>query len=174
MTCNGINDGYGLQLGRTLLLPPIDGLRQTEVQHLDLPFGGDHHIVRFEVPVDHASRVSRFQRVCDLVTDSQHLCNGERPRRMLAFDQLQYQEIGAIEFLQSINPADMRVVQRSQRPCLAAETGHPFPIGSGLIRQRFESYIPAELGVVRTVDFPHAAHSQGRHDMVVAKLPAHE
>jgi hypothetical protein len=62
------------------------------------------------------------------------------------------------------------VIQRRQRSSLATETAHPLSIASELKRQCFEGDITTEFGVVRPIDLSHAAHSQGRHDEVMAKL----
>ena len=40
--------------------------RQTKVEHLDPPFGGDHDVRRFEIPVNDAVRVRGGDGVGDL------------------------------------------------------------------------------------------------------------
>ena len=172
MAGNGLNRRRGGGKGRLPLFPSIDRLRQTEVQHLHLAFGSNHHIGWFQVPVDNAAGVSGCQSISDLRADSQCLNDGERPRGTLAFDQFQNQEVGPVELLEAVNRANMGVVHRSESPRFTTEPGHTLPIASELIWQRFNGNIAAEFGVVRPVDFPHAAHSERRHDAVVAKLPA--
>jgi hypothetical protein len=161
-------------LNRSFVLVPIDRLRQTEVQHLHLAFRCHHHVRGLEVAVDDASCVSGCESLCDLLADSQRLCNRQWPRRMLAFDQLQNQEIGPVEFLQSVNRSDMRVILRSQRPCLAAQTRHSLAIACELVGQRFDRDVPAESDVVCAVNLAHTAHAQGTHDAVVPEFLARQ
>ena len=163
---HGSGGGDVLRLGRSLVLLPIDRLRQTEVQDLHLAFRCDHHVRGLEVAVDNASCVSGCESLCDLLADSQRLGNWQRPRRMLAFDQLQNQEIGPVEFLQSVNRGDMRVIQRRQRPCLAAQTRHSLAIACELVGQRLDRDVAAESDVVCPVDLPHTARAEGRDDLV--------
>ena len=56
-----------LRLSRSLVLVPIDRLRQTEVQDLHLAFRCDHHVRGLEVAVDDASCVSGCESLCDLL-----------------------------------------------------------------------------------------------------------
>ena len=49
--------------------------------------------------MDDATGVSGGESLCDLLADSQRFGNGKWSRRMLAFDQLQNQEIRPVEFL---------------------------------------------------------------------------
>ncbi len=56
----------------------LERLGETEVEDLGLAVGGQPHVGRLEVAVDHAPFVRRFQSPGNLQRQGQRRCNGDR------------------------------------------------------------------------------------------------
>ena len=84
--------------------------------------------------MDDAFLVRGLERLGDLARDGEGL--GERQagrargdRRASAFDQFEDQRGDAIRFFQPIDRADVRVIERRERPRFAREAGAALGIG---------------------------------------------
>ena len=103
-------------------------LRQPEVEHLDGVVGGDLDVRRFQIAVDDALFMRRFERVGDLASDREGLLNRQRTLSQAlgerrALDELEHEPADAVGLLQSVDRANVRMVQRRQDPRLAFEAG---------------------------------------------------
>ena len=78
----------------------------------------------------------------------------------LAVEELHHEEVAALVFVDVVNNADVRVVQRGGRARFAAETFERVGIARGVVRQELQRDEAAELGVFSTVDHAHTAATQ--------------
>ncbi len=154
-------------------------LGQTEVQHLHDAGGRDLDVGRLQIPVDDALLVGRVQRVGNLARDRQRVSQGERPARQsigqrLTLDELEHQSRTAIDVLEPVNRADVRVIQRRQHASLVLEPREPSRIVREERRQDLDGDVAMELLVVSAIDLAHPANAQKRADGIASEPPAHK
>jgi hypothetical protein len=106
--------------------------------------------------------VRGLQRVDDLAGDRQRLGQGNRAARdalleRFAVDELQHEEPAAVDLLEAVDRADLRVVERGQHARLALEAGHPVGVGREVLGKQLDRDRAAELGVLGEVDRAHPA-----------------
>jgi hypothetical protein len=157
---------------RTVCAP---GLRESEIEHLDLPVGADLHIGRFQIAVDDALLVRGFERVGDLARDRDRIGHRNRPalkphRQVFSRGQLHGQETNravrcARRLLEREQRRDVRVRQRGEQPGLPLQTGEAVRVRGEHRREHFESDLPAEPAILRAIHFAHSASGQQRHDV---------
>ena len=66
------------------------------------------------------------------------------------------------------------MIELSERLRFAPESFQPLRVHGEEIGQDLEGDLTIELGIVRTIDLPHAAGTEQGRDPVDANLPAHE
>jgi hypothetical protein len=93
------------------------GLRQTEVEDLHPSLGCQHHIGRFQIPMNHALLVCCIQRLGDLFRNRQGLIHQNRtaPKarlQRLAFHQLHDDATRLAQFLEAIDVGNVGVIER--------------------------------------------------------------
>jgi hypothetical protein len=155
----------------------IHRLGQTEVEQLDLVLRRDLDVCRFQIAMDDASVVRRFERLRDLQRDSERILDRKRPalqpvRERFAFDQLHDQEVLAIELLHSVQSCDTRVVDRGEDLRFALESRDAIGVGSEGFQNGLDGDAAAEPAVARAVHFAHAADSEHMRDLVRAESGA--
>jgi hypothetical protein len=102
-------------------------LGQSEIENLRLTSVGDEDIRRLDVPMDDSLRVCRIQGVGDLDAqiehhlDLQRLARDPMPQR-LPFQQFHGDEPSSIGFVNFVDGADVRMVQRGRSFGLPLET----------------------------------------------------
>src|SRR5215510_14575848 len=106
--------------------------------------------------------VGGFERVRDLQGDRQRLAKRNRPARNAigesrAVDQLQYERMDTIGFLEPINRGDVRMIQRGEELRLALEPRQKIRIEREGCRQDFQRDISIESGVTSSIHLTHAA-----------------
>ena len=144
-----------------------EGLGQAEVQDLDHAGRRDLDVRGLQVAVDDPSFVRDLESLGDLSRDRQRLVHGNgdaslaEPRReRLPLDELEHQEAGRVRFLESVDAADVRMIQRGEHPRLALEACQAARVARELARQDFDGDVAPELRVVRAVDFAHPAGAE--------------
>ena len=80
--------------------------------------------------------------------------------------------MSAVRFVDAVDRADVRMVQRRQDLGLAAEARQPFRIVGERIRKDLERHLAAQLGVSRAIHLTHAACAERRDDVVAAEACA--
>jgi hypothetical protein len=116
-------------------------LREAEVEHLHLTVVGQHDVGRFQVAMDDPFVVCRLERVDDLARDRQRFGHGKRAgqlefsRERFAVDELEYQEPCPRLVVESVDAADVRVIERREYLGLALEARDPFGIVREALRQ---------------------------------------
>ena len=87
-------------------------------------------------------------------------------------DQLEDQGSHTVGFLQSVDRADVGVVERRQQARLAREARSTLGVGREMRRQDLYRDVASELVVARAIDLAHAAGAERRNDRVRSKLTA--
>ena len=116
--------------------------------------------------------VGLFERLGDLLGDLDRLIGGNRPslqapRKVLAFDQLEYQKGLPVGFFQAVDRGDVRVVQGPEEVGLALEPREALGVAGDLSGENLDRNVTPEVLVRRAVHLAHAALSQLGSDSVV-------
>ncbi len=92
----------------------------------------------------------------------------------MTFEQLHHDEVPALVFVNVVDGADMRVIQRGCGAGFALEAFEGRRVGGWLLGQEFQRHVPAKLGVLGHVHDSHAAATQFFDNAVVRDgLPDH-
>jgi hypothetical protein len=126
----------------------MEGLRQSEVQHLDLAVGRDVDVGGLQVPMHDTLLMRGFQRFGDLGAAAQRFSDlqrsGSQPAREgFAGNQLQHQVADTAGFLQTMNGADVGMIQRRQHAGFVFESGQPLWIFTKGFRQDLNRHLTA-------------------------------
>ena len=90
-------------------------------------------------------------------------------RERITLDKLEDQEANTLRFLEAVDRADVRVVQRREHSRLALETGEPIRVAGERTRQDLDRDVAPELRVVSAVHLAHAARADQRLQVVSAE-----
>ena len=149
------------------------GLREAEVDDLHHAVTRDRDVGGLQVAVDNPFFVGDVEGLGDLPRDAQRVTNGQpralRPltrgiregvRERLPVHELENQEPDAFGFLEAVDRADVRMIQRGEHPRLPLEAREPLGVGRERVRQELDRDIALELRVARAVHFTHAARTE--------------
>ena len=157
--------------------PPLP--RQPEVQHLHRTVVTHLDVGRFQIPVDDPLLVCCFEGFGDLLSNRQRLVERDSASfdavsQRRPFDEFQNQRPDAVSFLQAVDVADVRVIQRSQNLCLTLEPRESFWVSRERFRQDLERHLALELGIRRLIDLPHPTLAdEGGHVVAPYALESH-
>jgi hypothetical protein len=131
----------------------------------------------FQIAVDAAFFVRGLERLGDLPRDGQGLGGPQGSalqaiRECRAFDELEDQRHEAVGFLQAVDGADGRMIERREQPGLTAEAGAALRVGNEMRRQEFERDLATQLGVARAIHLAHAAFAERGEDSIRAEIAA--
>ena len=151
----------------------VRGLRQAEVQHFDRAVGSQLDVRRLEIAVNDPHLVRGFERLGDLPRDGHGLVQWYRPvvqpiGERGPFDQLQDQRLDAVRFFETVDRADVRMIERCENVGFALEAREPVGIDGEELRKDLERDVAIELCVARTIDLAHAAGADSANDLVRA------
>jgi hypothetical protein len=123
----------------------------------------DEDIRGLDVAVDDLARMRRVQRVCHLNRDvdehvHRHRFSVDQVAERLAFEQLHGDELRALELVDLVDGADVRVVQRRRRARFTQKPTDRLLVADPVRGQELERDRARELGVFR---FVHDAHAAG-------------
>jgi hypothetical protein len=149
-------------------------LRQPEVQDLKLTPARQKQICRLDVPVHDALGMGRFQRIGNLDCQGhQHLHVHRLPghlfRQRLPLQQLHHDEMPQFVPLNSVNGADIGVIQRRGRTRLALKALQQLAVPGHLRREELEGHVPVQLRILGFVHYAHSAGAQFAKNGVVQK-----
>ncbi len=153
----------------------LGDLRESEIQHLQLPARRDDDVLRFDVTMHDAGGVGRLQRLRRLYADVRHFVGRQRVRsdplgQTLAVDILHDDEDALVFFADLVDGADVGMVECRGGLGLIDQ---PLP---GLIAvraplgQHLDGNFAVERGVFREKDLTHPARAELPDDSVVADL----
>ena len=163
------------------------GLREAEVEDLHHAVRRDRDVGGLQVAVDNPFFVGDVEGLGDLPRDAQRVTNGQpralRPltrdiregvRERLPVHELENQEPDAFGFLEAVDRADVRMIQRGEHPRLPLEAREPLGVARERVRQELDRDIALELRVARAVHLTHAARTeQGLHLIHTKSLAFH-
>ena len=144
---------------------PGRGLREAEVEHLEMIAVGDEEVRRLDVAVNDAAPVRGVERIGDLAREVEHAMAANRS----VFDQLpdgapfeplHRDERLALVLAELVDRADVRVLQRGGQTRLALEPRQPLRRRAGLVAQHLDRDFAAEPEILRSIHHAHAAFAQ--------------
>ena len=121
--------------------------------------------------MDDAAVVRGVERVGNLPADLHLVGQGhatvlEAGGERVAFHELEHDRLCTAEFLEAVNGADVRMVERREHLCLAAEPGDPIGVLGKAVGQELERDVAPEPAVARAEHRPHSSGADRRDDLV--------
>ena len=158
-----------LLFGRALAL---ERARQAKIQHLHLTFIRQFHVGRFQVAVNDAGGVGRFESLGDLAGNRDRFFGRHRSPfdafgQVFARGAFHDQEMQPVIGLQAVDRGDGGMVQRRQRAGFAMKAGQALVVLGEVVGQDFQRHLTSEFGVARQIDGSHAAFAEFAEDFVV-------
>ena len=147
-------------------------LRQAKIQHLRLPAGGHEDVGRLDVAMDDPAGVGGVQGVCDLCAQVEHFVGrqglaGDHLPQRLAFQQFHGDEGLPGGFVDFVDRANVRMIERGGSLGFALKTAEGLRVLGKVLGQKFQSDGASELEVFRLVDDTHAARAQRPEHAIV-------
>jgi len=142
----------------------LNGLGESEVEHLDYALGRDFDIRGLQVTVDDALLVGRGKGVGDLPRDGQCLVLRQRAADVGALHE--FHDDGVL--FQSVNLRDVGMIERRQGLRLVLETRQVAGVGGERLGQNLERHFAVQLGVARAVHLSHSSRAERGDDLVGA------
>ena len=155
------------------------GFCQAEIENFYRAALGEENICRLDVAMDDAFGVCGVERVGDLnsyVDDfiKRHGTAADAMLQRLPIKVFHRDEPLAIAFIDFVDGADVRMIQRRSRLRLAFKTRQRLRIFSHCVRQEFQRHETVQLGIFGFIDDAHTAAAQFFDDAVVRDdLPNH-
>ena len=87
---------------------------------------------------------------------------GDAIRQGRPLDQLEDQRLHPVRFLEAVDGADVRMIERREHARFAVEPRHPLAVRREHGWQYLDRDITAKLCVVRAIDFAHPARADER------------
>ena len=116
-------------------------------------------------PVGAVHRGGQIDRVGEHLLEGQRAL-GQARRERLALDVLHHQEVHAVLITYVVERADVRVIQRGDRPRFALESFACHRIHMKQRGQDLDSHGSGQASITALVDLPHAAGSQKSGDLI--------
>ena len=106
--------------------------------------------------------VRRFEPIGNLLRQREGFVQRKRTARdplseRLAFDELHNEELSAFAFFEAVESGDVRVVELSEQPSFALESGQPLFVSGKLFGEGFDRDIPPEFSISSSI---HLASSR--------------
>ena len=127
--------------------------------------------------MDDALAMRLVERVGNLGGDRQRLVERQRPSfqprgQRLALEMRHDQVVRAIDAADVVDAADVRMVQRGDRPRLALEAGPRIGVAGDFTREDFDGNRAIETSIPGFVDLAHAAGAEHSLDLIRAEPSA--
>ena len=149
----------------------------TEVENLDQPVAGNHHVFRFQVAVHNAGGMGFRQSIRNLCGNVNHLGqrNGAGSQQLahrFSFHQFHGDVGGSIHLSEFVNGHDIGMVQGRCRARFLLEALDAPAVGVQVAGQDLDGDLTPEAGIARAIDFSHPAGAERRQNLVGAKSRA--
>jgi hypothetical protein len=153
----------------------IDQLAETEVEDLGDALVGQHHVVRLEVPVQHALAVGPRQAGRDAGRDLERPLDAEgltayQVAQRLATYVLHDDERRPVLLADVVDSGDVRVIEGGRQHRLLLESLPPLLVPRDLGGEELDRHLPVEPHVGRQIDRPHPALADLLVDAVVTEF----
>ena len=117
------------------------------------------------------ARVRHIERGHHLPRDVERAVNGERtardePVETLAVDELEDQKLCAVGFVNAVDRADVRMIERGQDLRFAPESGERLGVLERSARENLEGDLSTEFGIAGAIDLAHSTFAQLGDDLV--------
>ena len=124
--------------------------------------------------MNNALLMGGFERLGDLSGDGQGFINRDGPfgnpvGQLRSLDEFEDQGLRVTGRFQTVNRADIGVIQRRQDFGFALEPSETVRIGGECLRQDLEPHIPVERGVAGLIHLAHPAFADLGGDLVDAE-----
>jgi hypothetical protein len=122
--------------------------------------------------MDNAFGVSRIEGIGDFGAQLQHRSYfqglaGDAVPESLAFQHFHGDECASVRFIDFVDGADVRMIQRGCGLGLALETAEGLGIVGEIVGKKLQGHVAAELEVFCFIDDTHPAATQLLHNAVV-------
>jgi hypothetical protein len=146
-------------------------LREAEVQHFNGSVGSQLDVRRFEIAMDDALVVRRFEGFRDLLRDGQRLVerHGAAPqplRQVVALDKFHHEGLDALGVLQPVDGRDVRMIERGEDFRFALEPRDAFRVSRERLGEDFDRDVAIEPRVARPIHFAHPARPDSGENLV--------
>jgi hypothetical protein len=122
----------------------------------------------FQIVMDDAFLVRRFEGIDDLASDGQSLVNRKAvpvcKRRPV--DQFHDERVDGLGFLETVDLCDVGVIHSREESRFTLESGQPIRIGRKLRRQNFDRDVAPELRIAGAIDFSHRTRAERATNLV--------
>jgi hypothetical protein len=147
-------------------------LRQPEIQDFGVPALGHENVRRFDVAVDDPGRVRRVQCVGNLDRQRQddlglHRTAADAVFQRQAVQVLHHDEHSPLLVVNFVDGANVRMIQRRGRLCLALEAGESLCVFGDFIGKKFQSDEAMQPHILGLVDDSHSSTTEPLDDAVV-------
>ena len=154
-----------------------DRFGQPEVEDLDGPLGCDLDVGRFQITMDDAAIVRRLERLGDLASSRDDLVDRQRTGRQALrerrpLDQFEHERGDVAAFLDAVDRADVRVIQRGERSRLLLEPRAAVRVVRDRIGQHLDRDRTSQPGIVRAINLSHPAGAEQALDAERPQLAA--
>src|SRR5688500_4337728 len=145
----------------------VERLRQTEVEHLDGAIWPQLDVGWLEVAMDDPLVVRLLEGLGNLPRDHQRFINWQGALRHSVserrpLDELENERHRPIRFLEAVNAADIRMIQRGKRSRLTLEPRGAFRVGNEQVRQDLDRDVAIELRIAGSIHLAHPARAYPR------------
>ena len=152
-------------------------LRQSEIQDLDGAFRCDLDVGGFQIPVDDAFLVRRFERLRDLTADSKGLDHRQATAQQavaksITGHELHHEKRRALGFVEFVHSGDVRMVHRREGERFATEADDALGIARELRTHDFQRDVAPEFRVAGLIHLAHASGAKRGDDFVRAESGA--
>src|SRR5688500_3609996 len=125
-------------------------LGEAEIEYFCLPSRSNENIRRLEIAMDDTFRMCRLDRIGDVRAESQYSFDVERTAtdpvcQRSAVEQFHDDEMLVIVLFDPVNRADVRMIKRRRRACLALETLQQILVVCHRRGQKFQRDMAAEI-----------------------------
>src|SRR5215469_9852452 len=153
-------------------LPRLSQLGQAEVQDLDLAIVGDEQILWLQIAMDDSSFVRGREPTCDLLSVLNRLSCRNAPAldvfaQGLTLQKFRNEKRRAFVCAQFEHDQNIWVIQGRSGGSFLLKAAKTVLIGGDSGRQHLDGYVPAEMQILRTIDFTHPSATELFQDAVV-------
>jgi hypothetical protein len=137
-----------------------------KVEHLHVAIVRQPDVSGLQIAMDDPLLMRRVEGVGHLLRDRERLVERERAARQpvregFAVDQFEDEELLAVRFVETVDRANVRMVQRREHLGFTAEPGKAFGVVREAVRQQFQRDIATKLRVSSAIDLAHPARPEG-------------